>query len=71
MLLTQVDDVLELCQEFILSGQCPVTVAVVGGSTELTVRGQQCMEDSEGHETVRVGVQLATESSSVISSIVK
>ena len=69
ILLTQVDDVPELLQEFSLSVQCPVVV--VGGVTELTVSSQQCMEDSEGHQAVRLAVQLRTEARNVISNTVE
>ena len=69
MLLTQVDDVPELLQEFSLSRQCPVSIVVVGGVTELTVSSQQGMEDRERHQAVRVAVQLGTEPSNVIRII--
>lgn len=39
MLLTQVDNIIELFQQDTLSGQCPVTTTVGSGLPQLTVLG--------------------------------
>ena len=65
MLLTQIDNVVELLQQDTLSGHCPVATAVVCGLSELTVLSQRGMEDGQWNKAVRLTIQLKAELPSV------
>jgi len=52
VLLTQIDNVVELLQQDTLSGHCPVATAVVSGLSQLTVLSQRGMEDGQWNKAV-------------------